>query len=97
MNTTQIKYITSLVKEVMDLYHIDGRVDYDSRGRYTSVVIEDYGILHNNEPVAYQPRRLDDFMAELEVVVEEYLGEFSYLVPHVMLDGDDIFIDITDH
>lgn len=97
MNTSQIKYVTKLVEDVMNYYDVDGRVDYDTRGRYTSVVIEDYEMLADNGPVAYQPHRLNDFVAELTVVLEEYLGEFSYLVPHVMVDGDDIYIDITDH
>lgn len=97
MNTTQINYIMSLVKDVMGYYHVDGRVDYDARGRYTSVVIEDYEVLDNDESYAYSGHLMKDFVAELSVVLEEYLGEFSYLVPHVMIDGDDIYIDITDH
>ena len=97
MGTSEIKYIMSLVDDVMGYYDVTGRVDYDARGRYVSVVIEDFELLDNDEPAAYQPHRLRDFMGELSVVLEEYLGEFSYMVPHVMQDGDDIYIDITDH
>jgi hypothetical protein len=91
MTRTQIDDVFQEIRYVMDLYGVEGRIDYNTRFRNPEFVIENYSIVGEG---AYLPE--SDFISDLGLALNELLGTFSYLTAHPDIDGSDISIMLLD-
>jgi len=83
--------IEEIILDTMQLYGISGNLEMDSRGRIQSFRVSDYtykeSVIGHNE--------INEFAADLEESVQDYLSLATYYDVHVMVDSRDIFIDFT--
>jgi len=83
--------IEEIILDTMQLYGISGGLEMDSRGRTQSFRVFDYSyresVIGHNE--------INEFAADLEESIQDYLSLATYYDVHVMVDSRDIFIDFT--
>lgn len=86
--------IEDIIVRQMDIYSIEGKLNFISGGRIQSFEIENF-----RADLDYQPANFDyyiqDFAAELEIELNDYLNEWSYYDASVFVDGSTIAIDFT--
>jgi len=83
--------IEEIILDTMQLYGISGGLEMDSRGRTQSFKVFDYTYKEN----VIGHSEIDEFAADLEESIQDYLSLATYYDVHVMVDSRDIFIDFT--
>lgn len=90
-NDKQLRMIEEIILDTMDDYGFSGGLEMDSRGRTQSFKVFDYtykeSVIGHNE--------INEFAADLEDNIQDYLSLATYYDVHVMVDSRDIFIDFT--
>ena len=86
--------IEDIIVRQMDIYSIEGKLNFISGGRIQNWEIENFRV-----DLDYQPANFDyyiqDFTSELGSELQDYLNEWSYYDVHIDVDRGTIFIGFT--